>query len=149
MARELDSGTRALVEDLQAKRQCFDRDVLIDRARKGRYHSFKSPHAAPECVLVRHLTMAGYADLAERVLEGRYDQPASESKAWAEETDEGRALTQATDASPTVRRSLDRLLNKASDPKFAAEARAFMMNAIRHRDFRHRIFRDSVESARN
>ena len=144
----LDRGTAHLVEDLQQKPQSFTRDELIARARKLRYHDFNSPYAAPTCVLVKHLTLAGFADLAERVLDGRYDQAATEWKAWAEETEEGRQLTAEANASPEMREQLDGIVKAAADPKVEAEMRAFMLQAIRTRDFRHGAFSDRAEDRR-
>jgi hypothetical protein len=137
----VDSGTQRLVDDLTAKPQSFARDEMIDRVLRLRYHSFKSPYAAPDGVLVKHLTMAGFPDLAERVLDGRYDQPKSESDKWAEQTVEGREC-EAMRADPDMRKSMDAIVSAAADKKFQAEARAFVLRCIRERRFKGPMFDD-------
>lgn len=106
---EQDSGTRALIEDLLKKPFSSDREELLRRARKRRYHSFdKHAYDLPEIMLIKHLNGAGYKDLAENVTQGKYDQDAEESRKWAEETEEGRAMMQMVRDTPGMAEQLDR-----------------------------------------
>lgn len=137
-----DNGTQALIDDLHAQPPSFGRDEILGRVRRLLYHSFKSPYAAPECVLVKHLTLAGFPALAKRVIDGRYEQPPAESQKWAEQTREGRQFSEAALAEPEMRQALDQLLHKAK----ANEERiaSWLLQCIRNKDFRHPVFHDKA-----
>lgn len=90
MTEPLDAGTQRLVDDLLAKPQSFDRDEILRRARKRRYHAYRSSDAMPAITLIRHLKGAGFEDLAQRAAEDLYDQDADEGRKWEEGTPEGR-----------------------------------------------------------
>lgn len=138
-----DAGTQRLIDDLLEKPQSFTRDELIAKVKRGWYHDFKSPFATPEGVLVKHLTIAGFEDLAERVLDDRYSQNGTgESDKWAEETEEGRQSAERMQ-DPQMQAAMNAILQRAADPAYAAKARAFMLDCIRRRDFRHRVFNDA------
>lgn len=136
-----DPGTQRLIDDLLGKPQSFARDELLARARKLAYHDYKSPYATPEGVLVKHLTRAGFPDLAERVLEDRYSQQGTgESQKWAEETPEG-SEAEALLAEPGMQEKMREFFAAAKAQE--AEGLAFMKRCIRERDFRHAVFSDA------
>lgn len=62
-----------LVQDLEAKEPSALRDGLITQARAGVFHDYDSEHAAPKMLLRRALANAGYHDLAEKTIDGAYD----------------------------------------------------------------------------
>jgi hypothetical protein len=64
---------KELVIDLQGKPQSLLRDRIIARALSGLYHDFDSPLETPKMELVEELRQAGYADLAQKVKDGDYD----------------------------------------------------------------------------
>jgi hypothetical protein len=120
---DLDSGTRKLVEDLKAKPFSFDREELLRRARKLRYHSYKSADAMCTVTLIKHLKGAGYHDLAKRAAEDRYEQDREESRKWAEETEEGRRMTALVENDPELRARMDAAMRALSSPEGAARAK--------------------------
>lgn len=81
---ELDSGTRKLVDDLLSKPPGPARDEILRRARAFEYHEYKTEHATPMIVLRNHLLGARFDDLAENVVEGKYDQGDEEAQKWAQ-----------------------------------------------------------------
>jgi hypothetical protein len=113
-----DSGTQKLLDDLHAKPQSFDRDEIIRRAKKLRYHSYKSDDAMNSTTLIKHLAAAGYADLAKNAMDDKYEQDAEESRRWAEETDEGRAMTAEIDSDPALRTQMTAALEAMGKVKF-------------------------------
>lgn len=129
---EFDSGTRKLIEDLLSKPQSFARDEILHRARRLKYHDFKSDDPTPEQTLYRHMLNAGYKDLALSVTEGKYDQDREESRKWAEGTEEGRQLMEMA-KDPTVRKALDGLMVAAVALKPAVAA-AVKKDLARHPD---------------
>lgn len=79
------SDTRKeLVEDLEhllahAKPGATKRHLveeIIDRAKRGEFHDYKSPHIAPKVMLVTLLRNASLGPLARRVIDGEFDEPA-------------------------------------------------------------------------
>ncbi len=48
--------------------------ILIDRAKKGYYHDFESPLATPKIELVADLRANGLSILAQKVIDGDYDE---------------------------------------------------------------------------
>lgn len=66
-----------LVVALREKPQSDDRDKLINMARRGEFHDYKNRRfAAPKVELLKRLRAAGYDDLAQRVIDGAYDEVA-------------------------------------------------------------------------
>ena len=49
---------------------------VIEDAKTGRFHCFKSPEAMPKVLLVTYLRGAHLAALAARVIDGEFDEPA-------------------------------------------------------------------------
>lgn len=105
----LDRGTRILVEDLLAKPQSFAREEMLARARRYRYHDFKSPDAFNSITLVRHLKNAGYHDLAVNAANGKYDQQRDAIEEW-ERTPEGREMVAMVENDPALKAKLDETL---------------------------------------
>lgn len=67
-------GTKGLlVAELWKKPESTARNQLVQRALKGIYHDFESPHALPKHALVGDLEAAGFADLAARARRGEFD----------------------------------------------------------------------------
>jgi hypothetical protein len=64
---------------------------MIDKARAGYYDDFKSPLAMPETMLLSDARNAGLEEIAQGVLEGRWDATPEESAAWAK-SPEGREV---------------------------------------------------------
>lgn len=56
---------------------------MIAKARADYYHDFKSPLAMPEMQLLNDAREHGLTDIAEGVMEGRWDATKAESDAWA------------------------------------------------------------------
>jgi len=70
---------KELVEDLRRKPPSDDRDKLINMARRGEFHDYKSERFdQPKVELHRRLLKAGYCDLAAKVVAGDYDDAADE-----------------------------------------------------------------------
>ncbi len=67
-------GTQTkLIEDLLKKPETKVRDAILQYAKVGGYHDFKSDIAMPKRLLVEHLIKAGYTDLATNTKRGDYD----------------------------------------------------------------------------
>jgi hypothetical protein len=64
--------------------------AMIEWARSGYYDDFKSPLAMPETQLLIDARKHGLDDIAQGVLEGRWDATREESEAWAK-SPEGQA----------------------------------------------------------
>ena len=62
-----------LLEDLWKKPHSFRRSLLLKRAAAGHYHDFDSELAAPKMQLVEDLRLAGFEDLAQKTIDGGYD----------------------------------------------------------------------------
>lgn len=88
--KPLPKSTAVLVADLETKPKTFDRDEMIRRARRNKYHDFLSDNALNSIALVQHLDRLGYKDLAENAKQGKYDATREESDEWAK-TPEGQA----------------------------------------------------------
>lgn len=56
---------------------------MIERARADYYHDFKSPLAMPEAQLLDDARAHGLTEIADGVIEGRWDATKAESEAWA------------------------------------------------------------------
>ncbi len=70
-------GTKgALVALLWKKPETLARNQLIQRALKGMYHDFETPHATPKMMLVNELRAAGFDDLAKMTIAGDFDDEA-------------------------------------------------------------------------
>jgi len=109
---KLDEGTQRLVDDLMQKPRSFDRDEILRRAKRFKYHDYKADHPTPEILLARHLIAAGYRDLAVRCAEGRYQQGKEEADAWlASESEETRQI--AND--PEMRAKMEEVFALAAD----------------------------------
>ena len=66
-------GTKGLIEDLEKESQNASRDVILEHARAGRYHDFRTPLDFPKRQLADDLHSAGYLHLARKVVTGEYD----------------------------------------------------------------------------
>lgn len=74
MKKKLTGGTKgALVALLWKKPESPARNQLIQRALKGIYHDFETPHATPKINLVCELRDAGFEDLAKMTIDGEFD----------------------------------------------------------------------------
>jgi hypothetical protein len=62
-----------LVVDLEQKPQSETRDRLIAEAKAGRFHDFDSDEVCGKMLLNAELRDAGYLDLAQKVIDGGYD----------------------------------------------------------------------------
>lgn len=91
----LDIGTQALVDDLMTKPQSFDRDEIIRRAKRFRYHDYKSDDAMCSVTLIKHLARAGFRDLAENAMADKYAQKA-DARLEYEQTPEGKEAIRIT-----------------------------------------------------
>lgn len=89
---DYDKGTAALIADLQAAPKSYERDEILARARKLRYHDYaENAYTLPQIELYKHLMSAGLRELAENVKRGKYDQGKEESDKWAQ-TDEAKRV---------------------------------------------------------
>lgn len=84
----LDIGTQALVDDLLLKPQSFSRDEIIRRAKRFRYHDYKSKDEMCSVTLIKHLAAAGFRDLAQNAMDDKYAQK-SDARLEYERTPEG------------------------------------------------------------
>lgn len=64
---------KELVEDLWKKPYSLTRATIEQRAKRGDYHDYDSDLATPKMELVRDLRAAGFDDLAEKTIDGAYD----------------------------------------------------------------------------
>ena len=64
---------KELIEDLWKKPYSLKRADIEKRAKRGDYHDFDSTLATPKIALVNDLRAAGFADLAEKAIDGAYD----------------------------------------------------------------------------
>lgn len=64
---------KELVEDLWKKPYSLKRAEIEKRAKRGDYHDFDSELAAPKITLVDDLRAAGFGDLAQKAIDGAYD----------------------------------------------------------------------------
>ena len=62
-----------LVEDLWKKPYSLKRAEIEKRAKRGDYHDFDSSLATPKIALVNDLRAAGFDDLAQKAVDGDYD----------------------------------------------------------------------------
>jgi len=62
-----------LVADLEAKSPSETRDRLIAEAKTGRFHDFDSDELCGKMAALDELRAAGYHDLAQKVIDGAYD----------------------------------------------------------------------------
>ena len=67
------STKKELVEDLTRKPPSATQVALLKRAAAGHYHDFDTPLAAPKMQLVEDLRAAGFSDLADKTINGDYD----------------------------------------------------------------------------
>lgn len=67
------STKKELVEDLWKKPYSLKRAMIEKRAKAGYYHDFDTELETPKVQLVLDLRAAGFADLADRVMTGAYD----------------------------------------------------------------------------
>lgn len=109
---QLDRGTKLLVDDLLAKPPSWSREEMLARARKLRYHDYKSEDAFCSIALVRHLKSAGFHDLAQNAADGKYDQQSDAIREW-EQTEEGKELVKLAE-DPEVRANLDGIVDVAA-----------------------------------
>jgi hypothetical protein len=58
--------------------------ALADRAEKGEFDDYESPHALPQHVLVSALMDIDRTDLIKRVMDGEWDGTKEEADAWME-----------------------------------------------------------------
>lgn len=103
---DLDRGTRCLVDDLLLKPQSYARDELLHRARRYRYHDYKSEDAMVSVTLVKHLKGAGFRDLAQNAADGKYDQQKDASDEWAQ-TPEGKEMMDMVEGDPKLKAKAD------------------------------------------
>lgn len=71
------SSKTTLVQDLEAKPQSRRRDRLIQLARRGHFHDFETSLATPKIELRNALLALGFDDLAQKTIEGAYDDDPS------------------------------------------------------------------------
>jgi hypothetical protein len=64
---------KELLEDLWKKPYSLKRVEIEKRAKRGDYHDFDSELAAPKIALVDDLRAAGFEDLAQKTIDGAYD----------------------------------------------------------------------------
>ena len=62
-----------LLEDLWKKPHSFKRALLLKLAAAGHYHDFDTKLEAPKMQLVTDLKLAGFDDLAQKTIDGAYD----------------------------------------------------------------------------
>jgi hypothetical protein len=62
-----------LVEDLRRKPRGLKRDLIMSLAFSGHYHDFDTKLEAPKMQLVTDLRAAGFDDLAQKTIDGAYD----------------------------------------------------------------------------
>lgn len=67
------TAKKDLVEDLWKKPHSLTRTIILRRAEYGYYHDFDSPLTAPKMTLVSDLREAGFEDLAQKTIDGAYD----------------------------------------------------------------------------
>lgn len=67
------STKKELIEDLWRKPHSLVRSAILRQAERGQYHDFESPLMAPKVQLVCDLNAAGFGDLAQKVIDGAYD----------------------------------------------------------------------------
>jgi hypothetical protein len=67
------STKKELIEDLWKKPHSLKRQAILKRAGAGHYHDFETEIAAPKIQLVTDLRDAGFMDLAEKTIDGAYD----------------------------------------------------------------------------
>lgn len=84
---ELPTSTKILVADLELKPKSFDRDEMIRRARRNKYHDFLGDDALNIQMLVAHARRLGYEDIAQQAIEGKYDATREEAEAWRNSAD--------------------------------------------------------------
>lgn len=65
--------TKELIEDLWKKPYSLKRKYIEDRAKAGVYHDFDTELELPKIQLVTDLRAAGFEDLAQKALDGAYD----------------------------------------------------------------------------
>jgi hypothetical protein len=68
------STKKELVDDLLRKPYSLERDRILQEAYAGGYHDFDSELATPKVQLVQDLRGAGFEDLAQRTIDGAYDE---------------------------------------------------------------------------
>lgn len=67
------STKKELVEDLWRKPYSLKRAQIERDAKRGRYHDFETELATPKVQLVADLRAAGFEDLAQKAIDGAYD----------------------------------------------------------------------------
>lgn len=67
------STKKELLEDLWKKPHSFKRSLLLKRAQAGHYHDFDTELTTPKMQLVQDLKLAGFEDLAQKTIDGAYD----------------------------------------------------------------------------
>lgn len=77
---------KELLEDLWKKPYSLKRAEIEKRAKRGDYHDFDSELATPKIALVNDLRAAGFEDLAEKTIDGAYD----DERPTVEQTEEMR-----------------------------------------------------------
>lgn len=87
-----DTGTAALIADLEGSAPSHERDELLERAHKLRYHDFdENRYDAPKVTLIRQLRKAGLSELAQHAMNGKYNQEKAAGDDW-EHSEEGHAV---------------------------------------------------------
>lgn len=68
--------TTTLIRDLSKEDVLANKSIaiLIDRAKNFEYHDFKSEIPAPKIMLFRDLKLIGLDELAEKAINGEYDE---------------------------------------------------------------------------
>lgn len=84
MNKPTDAATLLLLEHLRDKPQSFARDELVRAAERGRFHDFLSKDSTPKVLLRHKLLSAGFGDLAQKCVDGAYDQDREAARQWAE-----------------------------------------------------------------
>jgi hypothetical protein len=89
--------TERLARDLEAAGAPA---IMIVRARAGYYDDYKSPLAFPETQLLTDARAAGLEDIAQGVMDGRWDGTREESDAWAASPEGQAAFTELIKSRP-------------------------------------------------
>lgn len=78
---------------------------MIRKAREDYYHDFKSPLAMPEMELLNDARVHGLTEIAEGVMEGRWDADKAESDAWAKSPDGQETFAELMKSFPKTNRA--------------------------------------------
>jgi hypothetical protein len=86
----MDASTEKLVAALEAKRD-YRLKPMIEKAKEGYYHDYKTQLLDPIGHLVRDLRAWGHEGLAQQAINGAFDATREEADAWLNSLD-GKAV---------------------------------------------------------